>query len=60
MINSNLSLWRAFQKLANEYPDCNAVKLTLEMQRWFISVQQHQFLVCIAALVQPVGESIPV
>ena len=44
MHDAHSRLWPAFQRLANEYPDCDAVKLTLEMQRWFIRVQQQQFL----------------
>jgi len=49
-------LWASFQRLANEHPECNAVKLTLEMQRWFIFVQQQHFLQRVAAIAQPANE----
>jgi hypothetical protein len=50
---SSSRLWASFQKLANEHPECNAVKLTLEMQRWFIFVQQQHFLQRVAAIARP-------
>jgi hypothetical protein len=53
MNESSSRLWASFQKLASEHPECNGVKLTLEMQRWFIFVQQQYFLQRVAAIAQP-------
>jgi hypothetical protein len=53
-------LWASFQKLASEHPECNGVKLTLEMQRWFIFVQQQYFLQRVAAIAQPANQLIPI
>jgi hypothetical protein len=44
MNDAHSRLWPAFQRLANEYPDSDAVKLTLEMQRWFVHMRQLHFL----------------
>lgn len=55
MNDPHVRLWSAFQRLANEYPDCNAVKLTLELQRWFIAVQQQHFLWRLTVMLQPAG-----
>jgi hypothetical protein len=51
MIEATPPVWRDFQQLANDYPDCGAVKLTLELQRWFISVQERHFLARVAEAV---------
>lgn len=59
MNDPHTGLWPAFQRLANEHPDCNGVKLTLELQRWFISVQQQQFLQRLSAMVPSLGELAP-
>jgi hypothetical protein len=59
MIDSSPSLWPTFQQLANDYPDCNAVKLTVELQRWFIKVHEQHFLDRVLATLEP-AESQPV
>jgi hypothetical protein len=51
MIDVKPPVWRDFQQLANDHPDCSAVKLTLELQRWYISVQEQHFLDRVAEVV---------
>lgn len=41
MNDPSASVWSAFQRLATEYPDCNAVRLTLNLQRGLVSMQQR-------------------
>ena len=50
------SVWSAFQRLANEHPDCNAGKLTLDLQRGFVSIQQQYFLDRVAQVVEAQSE----
>jgi hypothetical protein len=43
MQDNHSTHWAIFQTLAREHPACNSVKLTIELQRWFIEQQQNVF-----------------
>jgi hypothetical protein len=38
------SLWKMFTALERQFPECQALKLTIELQRWFIHHRQRAIL----------------
>ncbi len=44
MDNKITDLWKDFRLLSRQNPDCEAVRLTVELQRWFVGHKQQAFI----------------
>ena len=41
MADTSKNLWKVFGALEQQFPECKAVKLTIELQRWFVHQKQR-------------------